>query len=570
MRICSSWSGGVVRPLDPGLDPGPLVGLLDVHVLDADRAAVRVAQHAEDLPQLHQRPAAEAAGRELALQIPQGEAVLVDVQVGVLALLVLQRVGVRHQVTAHPVGVDQLVHPGRPADVVLVPGRQVAHPADRLVGDAQRAEDLVVEAVAAEQQVVDRPQELAGLRPLDDPVVVGRGERHRLADRQPVHRLLGRALELRRVIHRADADDASLAGHEPGYRVDGPDGTRVGQADGHAGEVVDLELAGPRLADQILVRDPELPEVHGLGGLDARHQQLAGPVVLADVDGQAEVDVGRLDQHRLAVHLGEGVIHLGHHAERLDHREADQVGKRDLAAAAAAQVVVDHDAVVDEQLGGHGAHARRRGHAQARRHVDGRPRGGAAEPDLLGVRGGPRPGGLGRRRRSRRGQARPAPPARREPRARPGRPARAPWPAPWPAPWSGGSRPPRSGGSRRRNSTRPGPPRPGRRGTAGTARRREARSGRSPRRPRSARARPRRPRPRHRAARLCRWRAHRLLTGEDSRAPAATQETLRRSPTSARITSSDLLQATRRARPRCSVRPPCRPPVRARTRPRTG
>ena len=108
--------GPAVRPLDPVLDPGPLLRVLDVHVLDADGAAVRVAQHAEYLPQLHPRLAAEAAGGELALQVPQGQAVLVDVQVGVLALVVLERVGVGHQVAADPVGVDQLVDPGRLGD----------------------------------------------------------------------------------------------------------------------------------------------------------------------------------------------------------------------------------------------------------------------------------------------------------------------------------------------------------------------------------------------------------------------------------------------------------------------
>ena len=158
--------GAPVRPLDPRLDPGPLLGVLDVHVLHADGAAVGVTQHAEDLPQLHPRLAAEAAGGELALQVPQGQPVLVDVQVGVLALAVLQRVGVGHQVAADPVGVDQLVHAGGLGDVVLVPGRDVLHPADRLVRDPQRLEDVVVEAVAAEQQLV---RSRAGTRPTARP-----------------------------------------------------------------------------------------------------------------------------------------------------------------------------------------------------------------------------------------------------------------------------------------------------------------------------------------------------------------------------------------------------------------
>ena len=56
-----------------------------------------------------------------------------------------------------------------PSEVV----RDVADPAHRLVRDAQRGEDLVVEAVLAEQQLVHHLEELAGLGALDDPVVVG-------------------------------------------------------------------------------------------------------------------------------------------------------------------------------------------------------------------------------------------------------------------------------------------------------------------------------------------------------------------------------------------------------------
>ena len=77
-----------------------------------------------------------------------------DLEVGVAALLVLQRVGVGHDVAAHPVGVDHLEDAGLLADLVLVAGRDVGCPADRLVRDAQGTEDLVVEAVLAEQQAV--------------------------------------------------------------------------------------------------------------------------------------------------------------------------------------------------------------------------------------------------------------------------------------------------------------------------------------------------------------------------------------------------------------------------------
>ena len=182
MCFCSLRVGLGVLDLDPVLDPAPLLGALDVHVLDADPAAVGVAQHAQHVAQLHLLLAGEAADRERAVQVPQGQAVLQHVQVGVPADLELERVGVGHQVAADPVRVDQLDHPRGLVDLPLGGAGDVAHPAHRLVRDAQRGEDVVVEAVVAEQELVHRLEELAGLRALDDPVVVGAGQRGDLAD----------------------------------------------------------------------------------------------------------------------------------------------------------------------------------------------------------------------------------------------------------------------------------------------------------------------------------------------------------------------------------------------------
>ena len=69
--------------------------------------------------------AAERAGGELAVEVPQGQAVRLHLEVGVAALAVLQRVGVGHHVAAHPVGVDQLEDPGLLADLVVVGRRDV-------------------------------------------------------------------------------------------------------------------------------------------------------------------------------------------------------------------------------------------------------------------------------------------------------------------------------------------------------------------------------------------------------------------------------------------------------------
>ena len=349
-----------VRLLQLVLHPGPLLGVLDVHVLDADRAAVRVTQDAEDLAQLEEVGAAETARGERAVEIPQRQAVARDVEVGVTTLLVLERVGVGHEVTAHAVGVDELLHARDLVDVVVVVGGDVLHPAHRLVGDAQRLEDLVVEVVLTEQQLVDLTQELPGRRTLDDAVVVGRGDRQDLADGVAVERLLARALPFGGVVERADTDDGARALHQTRHRVHRADATGVGQRDRRARVVLERQLVVARLLDHLFVRGPELRERHRLGALDRRHDERARTVGLLQVDGEAEVDVPRLVQDGLALLVDrEGSVHLRHDAQRLDDGVADDVGEAHLAAAAAGEVRVDDDAVVDQRLRRDGADRRR-------------------------------------------------------------------------------------------------------------------------------------------------------------------------------------------------------------------
>ena len=134
--------GFLVRHLDAFLQPRPLLGVGDVHVLGADGAHVGVAQQPEHVAQLHVRLPAEPAGGERAVQVPQGQPVGEHVEVGVAALAVVQRVGVGHQMPAGAVGVDQLDHPGGLVDRAL---GDVGHPPHRLIGHPQRGEDRVVE-----------------------------------------------------------------------------------------------------------------------------------------------------------------------------------------------------------------------------------------------------------------------------------------------------------------------------------------------------------------------------------------------------------------------------------------
>ena len=109
-----------VRPLQLLLHPALLHRILDVHVLDADRSTVCVAQHPQKVAQSHLRRAADhridsrgAAGEELAVEVPDRQPVGCRVELGVhLRLFDLQRVEVGDEVAADPVHVDQLVDLG--------------------------------------------------------------------------------------------------------------------------------------------------------------------------------------------------------------------------------------------------------------------------------------------------------------------------------------------------------------------------------------------------------------------------------------------------------------------------
>ena len=271
------FAGGLaVRSLKAVLEPGTFFRILDVHVLDARGTAVGITQHAEDLAQLEHRLAAESAGGPLAVQVPQGQAVVQDVQVRVAALDVLQRVGVRHQVAAHAVSVDQLLDAGNLVDLLIRVDLDVRAPANRLVRDAQGLEDVIVEVLLAQQELVDDAQELAAAGALDDTVVIGGGQGDDLGDRVAGEDLLVCALELGRVLKGAGTDDAGLALGQARYGVNRSDAARVRQRDGGALVVVGGELAGAGALDQVFVGVPELGEVQGFSLLDVRAPPAGG------------------------------------------------------------------------------------------------------------------------------------------------------------------------------------------------------------------------------------------------------------------------------------------------------
>ena len=77
-----------VREIDPGhldpfLDPSLLVGLLHVHVFDAGGPAIGVPQAAQNLPERHHLGAFDPPGGEVAIEVPDGEAVEQRVELGI-------------------------------------------------------------------------------------------------------------------------------------------------------------------------------------------------------------------------------------------------------------------------------------------------------------------------------------------------------------------------------------------------------------------------------------------------------------------------------------------------------
>ena len=76
-----------------------------------------------------------------------------------------------------------------------------------------------------------------------------------------------------------------------------------------------------------------------------------------------------LDEVRLAVDLRIGVVHRRNGLECLHHRIGEDVGEGDLAALGLAKEVVDHCALLDDELHRHVTHRGGRRHGQRLIHV---------------------------------------------------------------------------------------------------------------------------------------------------------------------------------------------------------
>ena len=226
-----------------------------MHVLDAQGAAVGVAQDVEDLVEGGHVPAGQPVGHELAREVPDGQPVVRRVQLRVeVGRLGVEGVQVGDQVATHPVEVDQVLDVDLLDQALVEPvgrvlgGIGVDVPTHRFVGDLQGLEDVVVEVVVPHEAFGHVGQEETGLGPLDDAVVVGRREGDRLADAQVGQGAGVGRLEARRVAEGPDAHDHPLARHEAGHGLDGPEGPRVGERHRRPGEVVGGDAVAVHLA----------------------------------------------------------------------------------------------------------------------------------------------------------------------------------------------------------------------------------------------------------------------------------------------------------------------------------
>src|SRR5215510_2458849 len=394
-----------------------LLFALDVAALGSDLAAVVFDQHPPDFAEGRFVLAAEAVREELAIEVPDREAVCLGVEFGVLVdRNHVERIDVGDQVAAHAIGVDEFEDAHLFFDLLLfaVDARQegihVYGPAQRLIGDVDVREDFVVKVMPAEQQFVYVGEEEARFRALYDAVIVGAGDREDLADAELRERLFGHRGVFGRVFDRAGRDDRALAGHQTrgGHRR--ADGARVGERNGRALKIADLQFAVARAFNHVLIGGDELLKIHPVRALDVRHEQAARPVFLLHVYGHAQVHThfkGAAHPIGRAVDLFVAVVHLRVFFERLDHRPRDEMRIRCLAPALRFEMAIDPAAILVEHFDLNLARRGRCRHGQARLHVlDDLQRGAANRDSLAGRCFSGRRRLRGRRGRGGRGRAR--------------------------------------------------------------------------------------------------------------------------------------------------------------------
>ena len=301
--------GHGVGLLDALLDPFALLRILNVHVFNADGARICIAQTIEDFPQRHVGFPAKTACGELTIQIPHRQAVAGDIQVRMAPHTISQRVSVSSKVPARAVCVNQFRNTCRLAFFALNVVFAIRLPVIRRVGNMIGIEDAIPESVLAGQLVVHQPQELAGCRTLNNAMVIGGGQEHRLADAELSQTARGHAREFGGVVGRADTDDESLTCHQARDRCRRADRAGIRQGHGAALEIIRGQFTIASTTHRVVIGGNELEKCQCVRFLQDRHHQRALPVGLRHVDRQPETDVRETLNLRPALLVG-GVAHV--------------------------------------------------------------------------------------------------------------------------------------------------------------------------------------------------------------------------------------------------------------------
>ena len=186
-------------------------------------------------------------------------------------------------------------------------------------------------------------QEQSGLGPLDDPMVVGRGERQHLAHAEFGERSRIGGFETSGPAERADAEDRALTRHETRDRLHRAERAGVRERHGGTDEVIGAKVRRMDFADQVLIGHQECTKVHRVGVADDRDQEVARAVRTLDVDGESETDVlvaSNPGRALLVDRVDEGRVQRRDLRQTLDDGEGDDVREGDLGAAGSREGLV--------------------------------------------------------------------------------------------------------------------------------------------------------------------------------------------------------------------------------------
>ena len=318
-------------------DPVFLLVALDMPVFDANLAAVSLSQNFKDPPQGGSLFAVQAARDEYAVEVPDREAKIFEIELGRVMRDHVERVDIGEQMAADTVRIDQLEHVRLFLDLCPFAAEEgrivVLGPSHRRIVDLKIRKDLVVKCVLASQKFAYLGQKEPAFCTLDDAMVIGARDGHGLADTDRRQSGGGHRMILRRVLDRSRRDDRALPGHQARIRRGGTYCSRICQRDRRPAEIGDLQLAVAGPLDLVIIAVKERRKIHPVRALDVGNKQVAGTVLFLDIDGDAEIYIFVFEPRGNAVHNAKSDIQMRIYLDGLNDRPRDDVRERHLAAA---------------------------------------------------------------------------------------------------------------------------------------------------------------------------------------------------------------------------------------------